>query len=45
MIDLLLKHFNFVPFRTISQEKRDRGKRMKTGYREIQINREWFISD
>jgi hypothetical protein len=45
MINLLLKHFNFVPFRTISQEKRDTGKRMKRGYRKIQINREWFISD
>jgi hypothetical protein len=31
--------------REVAREERDRGKRMKTGYRKIQINGEWFISD
>jgi hypothetical protein len=31
--------------REMSREKRDRGKRVKIGYRKIQINGEWFISD
>jgi hypothetical protein len=27
----------------VAREERDRGKRMKIGYRKIQINGEWFI--
>jgi hypothetical protein len=29
----------------VAREERDRGKRMKIGYRKIQINGEWFIWD
>jgi hypothetical protein len=29
----------------VAREERDRGKRMKIGYRKIQINKEWFIWD
>jgi hypothetical protein len=29
--------------REVAREERDRGKRVKIGYRKIQINREWFI--
>jgi hypothetical protein len=31
--------------REVAREERDRGKRVKIGYRKIQINGEWFISD
>jgi hypothetical protein len=31
--------------REVAREERDRGKRVKIGYRKIQINREWFIWD
>jgi hypothetical protein len=31
--------------REMAREKRDRGKRVKIGYRKIQINGEWFIWD
>jgi hypothetical protein len=31
--------------REMAREKRDRGKRVKIGYRKIQINGEWFICD
>jgi hypothetical protein len=29
----------------VAREERDRGKRVKIGYRKIQIKREWFIWD
>jgi hypothetical protein len=31
--------------REVAREERDRGKRVKIGYRKIQINGEWFIWD
>jgi hypothetical protein len=31
--------------RKVAGEERDRGKRVKIGYRKIQINGEWFIWD
>jgi hypothetical protein len=31
--------------REVDREERDRGKRVKVGYRKIQINGEWFIWD
>jgi hypothetical protein len=31
--------------RKVAREERDSGKRVKIGYRKIQINREWFIWD
>jgi hypothetical protein len=31
--------------REVARDERDRGKRVKIGYRKIQINGEWFISD
>jgi hypothetical protein len=29
--------------RVVAREERDRGKRVKIGYRKIQINGEWFM--
>jgi hypothetical protein len=29
----------------VAREERDKGKRVKIGYRKIQINSEWFIWD
>jgi hypothetical protein len=29
----------------VAREERDKGKRVKIGYRKIQINGEWFIWD
>jgi hypothetical protein len=29
----------------VAREERDRGKRVKIGYRKIQINEEWFTWD
>jgi hypothetical protein len=31
--------------REVAREERDRGKRVKMGYRKVQINGEWFIWD
>jgi hypothetical protein len=31
--------------REVDREERDRGKRVKVGYKKIQINGEWFIWD
>jgi hypothetical protein len=31
--------------REVAREERDRGKRVKIGYRKIHINGEWFIWD
>ncbi|KAJ3628518.1 hypothetical protein MTP99_015818 [Tenebrio molitor] len=31
--------------REVAREEKDRGKRVKMGYRKIQINGEWFIWD
>jgi hypothetical protein len=31
--------------RELAREERDRGKRVKIGYRKIQINGEWFRRD
>jgi hypothetical protein len=31
--------------REVTREERDRGKRVKIGYRKIQMNGEWFIWD
>jgi hypothetical protein len=31
--------------RELAREERDRGKRVKIGYRKIQINRDWFRWD